>query len=146
MIRDCTTDTRNSVCGFRGQLVYQTPAAKARSQTVDLSLFTDAQPGEVAEAILCPPHKVKPQNKLPAVSVRANPVNNKARCVMTAIITPEHGDVKSSGRDAGTAMRGAAPHLNTERWEKVTAAPQSDPELARSRGSYQHRGRTCSCC
>lgn len=87
--------------------------------------------------MLCPPHKVKPQNKLPAVSLRANPVNNKARCVMTAIITPEHEDVKSSGRDARTVMSSAAeraPHLNTETWEKVTAAPQSDPELARSRG------------
>lgn len=59
--------------GSGGQLVYQTPAAKTRSQTVDLSLFTDAQPGEVAEAILCPPHKVKPQNKLPAVSPARKP-------------------------------------------------------------------------
>lgn len=60
-----------SVCGFQGQLVYPTLAAEPRSQTVDLSLLPDA--GEVAEAILCPPRKVKPQNKLPAVSLRVNP-------------------------------------------------------------------------
>lgn len=95
------------------QLVYQTQAAKAPSQTVDLSLLTEAQLREVAEAMLCPPHKVNPQNKLPAVSLRVNPVNNNARCVMTAVITPAHEDVKSPGRDEQTAISSDS-HLNTE--------------------------------